>query len=198
MRSINSPTRLVSKRHMSPSKLTQSGVTLIELLIVLAITAILLSSIIPAFAGMMDRHRVKAATETLSLYLHHAKSEAIKRNQRIRLTFRSSNNGSIWCYGLKIDASCDCTVDDSCIIDGVEKIIKSDRFPGVSIEPHISSPGDHFTFENVRWIMAGTYGHIRFNSAQGKQTRVIVSRMSRIRSCSAQGDANIPGYSTSC
>lgn len=180
------------------AKLLFSGVTLVELLIVLAITVIFLITAIPTFADMLGRYRVKAATEKLFLYLHHAKSEAIKRNQRIHLTFNSSNNGAVWCYGLKIDATCDCTIEGSCQIDGVQKVINSSEFTGVSIEPHISLPGNHFIFENVRWIMASTYGHVRFISPQGKQARVIVSRMGRIRTCSPHGNANIPGYSTSC
>jgi len=180
------------------AKLLFSGVTLVELLIVLAITAILLTTAIPTFADMLERYRVRAATEKLFLYLHHAKSEAIKRNQRIHLTFNSSNGGAVWCYGLKIDATCDCTIEGSCQIDGVQKVINSSEFAGVSIEPHISLPGNHFIFENVRWIMASTYGHVRFISSRGKQARVIVSRMGRIRTCSPHGSANIPGYSTSC
>lgn len=194
----NTPNPFLLRSHQARTRRLPTGVTLVELLIVLVITAILLTTVAPAFAGIIERYRVKSATEKLFLYLRHAKSEAIKRNQRIRLTFKSSNSGATWCYGLKIDATCDCTAEGSCQIDGVQKIIKSDEFPGVSIEPHISSPGDRFTFENIRWAMASTYGHVRFNSSGGKQTRVIVSSTSRIRLCSPQGSANISGYSTSC
>lgn len=196
--------RLATHKQFEPrfcqirAKIPLSGVTLIELLIVLAATAILFAAAIPTFTDMLERYRVKAATEKLFLFLHHAKSEAIKRNRRIHLTFNLSNGGAVWCYGLKIDATCDCTTEGSCQIDGVQKVINSNEFAGVSIEPHISLPGNYFIFENVRWIMASTYGHIRFISSQGKQARVIVSRIGRIRTCSPQGSANIPGYSTSC
>lgn len=186
------------KLHPTRTKLLLSGVTLVELLIMLAITAILLITAIPTFADMLERYRVKAATEKLFLYLHHAKSEAIKRNQRIHLTFNSTNSGAVWCYGLKINAACDCTIEGSCQINGAQKVINSSEFTGVSIETHISFPGNHFIFENVRWIMASTYGHVRFISSREKQARVIVSSMGRIRTCSPYGSANIPGYSTSC
>jgi type IV fimbrial biogenesis protein FimT len=174
------------------------GITLIELMIVRAIMAILLAVVIPAFANMVDRHRLKAATETLYFTLHQAKSEAIKRNKRIRITFKTSNGGTTWCYGLKVDAACDCTVATSCQIDGVEKTVESADFSGVGIDQHISSTGDHITFDNMHWIMAGTFGHLRFNSPEGKQARVIVSRMSKLRLCSPSGSANFSGYSTSC
>jgi type IV fimbrial biogenesis protein FimT len=177
---------------------TQIGATLIEIIVVLTIAATFLAYAAPAFTDMLDRYRVKAATERLYLYLHHAKSEAIKRNRRIRLTFKSSNGGATWCYGLKIETTCDCNTEGSCEIDGAQKVIRNDEFPGVKIETHISAPGDRLTFENMQWIMAGTYGHIRLYSSRGKQVRVIVSRTSRLRLCSPAGNTNVSGYSTSC
>jgi type IV fimbrial biogenesis protein FimT len=176
----------------------QSGITLTELMVALILMAIFLVSVVPVFAEMLDKHRLKSATETLYYTLHMAKSEAIKRNERVRVTFNSTNGGASWCYGLKIDASCDCTVSGSCQINGIEKKVSSNLFPGVKIDLHISSPGNRLTFENVRWMMAGTFGHIRFNSDQNKQARVIVSQASRIRLCSPTGEQNIAGYSTTC
>lgn len=176
----------------------QAGMSLIELMMVLCITAILLTAAMPAFTGMIDEYRLRSATSALYLQLHQARSEAIKRNQRIRLTFTTDDDGATWCFGLSTDAGCDCSEAASCQIDGIERSVSSAAFPGIVIDPHISSPGDHFTFESVRWIMAGTYGHVRFASPGGKQTRVIVSRMGRTRSCSPEGDAHIAGYATAC
>jgi type IV fimbrial biogenesis protein FimT len=176
----------------------QFGITLIEVMVTLILMSIFLASVAPTFAEALDKHRLKSATATLYYTLHMAKSEAIKRNERVRVTFKSINSGTNWCYGLKIDASCDCTVSGSCEIDGIEKKVSSNSFPGVKIGLHISSPGNRLTFENVRWMMAGTFGHIRFTSDQNKQTRVIVSQTSRIRLCSPTGEQNIAGYSTAC
>lgn len=195
---INSCARRSASNSGNRHTARPSGMSLIELMLVLCVTAILVTASMPAFTEMIDVYRLKSATSELNLRLLLARTEAIKRNQRIRITFTSSEDGATWCYGMSTDAPCDCTVAASCQLDGMEHNVSSAEFPGVSIDPHISSPGDHFTFENVRWIMAETYGHVRFASAAGQQTRVIVSRMGRMRTCSPQGDGHVVGYATSC
>lgn len=188
----------ICRSHLTASRTSQPGVTLIELMITLFIMAVLLTFALPAFTELLAESRLKAATSALYLKLYQARSEAIKRNQRMRVTFMVSDGGATWCYGMKTDAACDCTVAGSCQIDGAEKTVNSTEFPGVGIDLHISAPGDHFTFENIRWITAGTFGHVRFNMADGGQTRIIVSRMGRVRLCSPAGSGNIAGYSSIC
>lgn len=176
----------------------QGGISLIELALVLAISAILLTIAAPAFTGMLDSHRLSSATSALHAHLYQARSEAIKRNQRVRVSFATSEGGASWCFGMGSDSACDCMEAGSCLLGGKERTVSSAAYPGVLIDPHISSPGDHFTFESVRWIMAGTYGHVRFATATGKQTRVIVSRMGRMRTCSPAGEMHVIGYTDSC
>lgn len=177
------------------------GVTLIELMIVIVVTAILLTVVIPAFADLIDRNRLKAATETLYSDLQFAKLEAIKRNKSIRVSFTPGNGGATWCYGMREDTGCDCNADSGSNlwhIDNIKKVARNTDFPGVSILTSISSPGDRFTFESIRGVMDGTFGKVILTSAGQKETRVIVSRMGRIRFCSPSGDTNVAGYSTSC
>lgn len=172
--------------------------SLVEMLILVLIVGVLLGLSAPQFGKMLTRYRLKSATDTLYYSLHTARSEAIKRNAKIRLNFRSTNGGVSWCYGLKLGASCDCTVQNSCELDGIERVVSSERFPNVVMEAHISSPGDHFTFKNMKWVMDATYGHVRFISQDQEQLRVIINRIGRIRLCSPEGEANVPGYSTAC
>lgn len=77
---------------MKASKLkTIHGFTLIELIIVLAIAGVILTSAIPAFSNMLAENRQKS--QLFTLFSHHqlARSEAIKTNQRVTLC--KSNNG---------------------------------------------------------------------------------------------------------
>lgn len=60
----------------------QSGTTLLELMVVLAVSAILLTVGIPSFAAFIDASRLTGATNALVSSLHLARSEAIKRNAR--------------------------------------------------------------------------------------------------------------------
>ena len=62
--------------------MNQSGVTLVELMVVLAVFAILLGIGIPSFVGLANSSRLTSATNELVSSLHLARSEAIKRNSR--------------------------------------------------------------------------------------------------------------------
>ena len=60
----------------------QCGATLLELLVVLAVSAILLAIAVPSFSGLFHASRLTSATNALIASLHVARSEAIKRRQR--------------------------------------------------------------------------------------------------------------------
>jgi type IV fimbrial biogenesis protein FimT len=65
--------------------MNQSGVTLLELLAVLAVSAILLTIGIPSFASLIHSSHVTSATNELVGSLHLARAEAIKRGGRVVL-----------------------------------------------------------------------------------------------------------------
>jgi type IV fimbrial biogenesis protein FimT len=63
--------------------MNQSGMTLLELLVVLAVSASLLTIGIPSFASLIHSSHVTSATNELVGSLHLARAEAIKRGGRI-------------------------------------------------------------------------------------------------------------------
>jgi len=69
-----------------------SGFTLIELMITLAIVAILLTVGVPSLKTFMQKNRLIASTNELLSALHVARSEAIKLNKRV--TVCESSNGT--------------------------------------------------------------------------------------------------------
>ncbi len=76
-----------SARHRS------GGFTLIELVVTLAVAAILLGIAVPSFQGMMEKNRVAAQSNELLGGLQTARSEAISKNATHR--FCSSTSGWI-------------------------------------------------------------------------------------------------------
>jgi type IV fimbrial biogenesis protein FimT len=60
----------------------QSGATLLELMVVLAVSAILLTVGIPRLAALIRTSNLTSATNVLVSSLHLTRSEAIKRNAR--------------------------------------------------------------------------------------------------------------------
>lgn len=59
------------------------GFTIIELMVTIAVLAILAAMAIPSFTDMMERQRLINATEAVYSDLQNARSEAVKRSQQI-------------------------------------------------------------------------------------------------------------------
>lgn len=66
--------------------MSNRGFTVIELMIVVAITAILVAVAVPSFVDIIARSQVKTAAADLHLSMMRARSEAIKRNVSITVT----------------------------------------------------------------------------------------------------------------
>jgi type IV fimbrial biogenesis protein FimT len=60
----------------------QSGATLLELIVVMAVSAILLGLSIPSFSSYSSNSRLSGVTNEIVSSLHLARSEAIKRSSR--------------------------------------------------------------------------------------------------------------------
>lgn len=87
----------------------QRGFTLIELMIVLAIAALLMLLAAPAFSTFMARQQLAGDVNQLQSVLTFARSEAIKQRQPITVEFSPPNelnaprrpeacNDAPWCY----------------------------------------------------------------------------------------------------
>ena len=73
----------------------QQGVTLIELLIAIAIVAILAGIAVPNFTTWLQNTQIRTATEAVKNGLQLARAEAIRRNEPVNFVL-SSVTGTNW------------------------------------------------------------------------------------------------------
>lgn len=89
------------------------GVTLIELLVSLAVMAIMLALAVPSFTAYRQRAVLRGATDQLASVWGDARFEALRRNQMIKVVFVKNNAGN-FCIGTATatgatdDTTCDC------------------------------------------------------------------------------------------
>ncbi|WP_172597677.1 GspH/FimT family pseudopilin [Sulfuriflexus mobilis] len=66
-----------------PALPRQRGFTLLELMSSMSIAVVLTTTAIPALNGLLQRSRITTEINTFVAHLHYARSEAIKRGQRV-------------------------------------------------------------------------------------------------------------------
>lgn len=164
------------------------GLTLVELLVVVAVSAVLLATAVPAFSSLLHASRLRGAADVLSADLRLTMAESTKRGDDVLVSFQHDDDGSNWCYGLSVGTSCNCREASSCLIDGAEHVTNGSNFSGVLVNPTHNS----YWFKPKRSTV--TAGNIMFTALDGRQLKVVISGYGRIRPCSPSGSSHLSGY----
>lgn len=166
-----------------------NGFTLIELMVVVSILGIILAIAAPSFKLYFEKYRAKRAAETINALFVNARSEAIKRNQKVYAVFKVSDDDATWCIGLSDSSnSCNCHTAGSCQIDSADRIVDGDDFHGVLL----TNPANNifFTFDPVRGTT--TANNATVQSEGGKSVKVVLSGLGRIKLCSPDSGMGHP------
>ena len=194
----------MSSKHLS----SQTGFSLVELMVVVAVAALLLGMALPSFADMIDRARLKtAAGDAVSLVVD-ARGGSVQRNRNVVVSFGGTTPA--WCIGangaadpgtvgnaIPAAAACDCTASGVCAVGSNTNLrIVSSSYSGVTASTNSAS----LTFNSQLGTVNGftstlTTTGATFTSPSGKyQLTLFVAPLGQARLCVPSGKPIIPGY----
>jgi len=140
---------------MSPRRPLRFGFTIIELLISVALVAIVLTLAIPSFQDFIVVQRLKSVNQQLVTDLQFARSEAVSRNSFMALAFNS--NGSVTCYTIfttpTLAPICNCTLGAGAACSAAGSSVKEVRTVqierGLSVQVQPAGNPPMFAFDPV-------------------------------------------------
>jgi len=170
----------------------QQGFTLIELMIVIAIIAIVLSLAVPSFNDFFEKNRLKRATEEVYGLVTKARAEGVIRSADMRIDVAA---GTSWCVGYEETPSdppdnCDCAVANSCAVSvagtPVTQAVSSSSFSGVTM-----FSGNDVSFNFVKGTASA--GSVILKSGDWS-LKVAVRNIGRVRICALDTKSTSMGY----
>jgi type IV fimbrial biogenesis protein FimT len=169
---------------------SQRGVTLVEACIVLAVLGIVTTSAAPGMQGLIDTRRLDGAATQLATDIQYVRSEAVARNQPVRLSFYASADTSCYVVHTGLSAQCDCSTAGPASCSGDAQQIKTVQLAAaqrVSLQANVGS----VLFDPLHGTSTPT-GTLRVLGTQGRAVHHVINVMGRVRSCSPLN--TMPGY----
>ncbi len=168
----------------------ERGVTWVETCVVLAVLGVVSGAALPEMGKLLDARRLEGAAVQFATDVQFARSEAVARNQPVRLSVFTSAQGT--CYAVHTGQSNQCTCADSgrAVCTGSAREIKTVSLPssqGVTLAANSAS----VLFDPLHGTStpAATF---RIVGRQGPAIHQVINVMGRVRSCTPAG--GVPGY----
>ena len=149
------------------------GLTLLELMIAIAVLAVLGTLAVPALSARLDQQRLYSAAEALMADVNEARFEAARQGRTVHVLMQP---GPAWCWAVTTDAACPCGQAQACEL---RRALPGDH-AGVQLmqaqSMHLSANGQ-----------AENGGNATLESRRGARVRVDVHALGRARICTLAG-----------
>lgn len=174
----------------------ERGFTLLELLMTVAVLAIIVSIAVPSMRSAAEKRRVIGAAEQIYSQLQLARSEAIARSAPV---FMNIEAGANWAIGISDDPTCDptdnapaCTLSDANGNNPITRVFTSNEHRDVSI----AATQNQINFRSQRGTATGASINVISTGDTGYLMSVIVGPLGQVTMCSSNADASkyVSGY----
>lgn len=175
------------------SKPATAGFTLVELMVVIAVVAIMVAIAVPSFDTILQRNRMATAANEVVSALQTARMEAVRRNRRAVLCAsadgRTCSGGSDWMRMVVF-------VDDNAnsAPDAGEAIIRDVQVARTGLGITASSPTARIWFRSDGRVSTGaantaSLALLSTKLPAGESRRLIEVAVSRVSVCTTSGTA---------
>lgn len=149
------------------------GLTLLELMIAVALLAVLGTLAVPALSARLDQQRLYSAAEALMADVNEARFEAARQGRAMHVVMQP---GESWCWAVATASSCPCGQAQACEL---RRALPQDH-GGVRLlqaqSVHLGATG-----------LAEGAGTATLESRRGARLRVDVQALGRARICTLIG-----------
>lgn len=205
------PTQATSRRdsrNTGKGNSTHHGFTVIELMISLAVLAIITSLALPSYRNILEKRQVTSGAEQIGAFLSLAQLESVKRNQFVAVNYQ--DDAGNWCLVMRagddpsVGVACDCNDPDpesadACTLDdGYLRVFNSSslNYPDVLQSATIGGDGT-IVYDPVRGLVqdAETVSMELQSEDSSYALDVAVTVTGRVKICSNNAaDKDVPGY----
>ncbi len=190
------------------------GFTVVELMITVAVLVILIALAVPSFRDLMDKSRLRGATDDVVNLLNVSRINAVKLGKQVNVSVDKSN----WCAGavdadsagantpgnpIPVVAACDCTASVvACTVGGQNALVLASSYSGVTVTSgatNILLTGKGGITFNPKFgsLNLDTFSNLSAltltSPTQKYSTQVTVSALGEVYACSVGGKF-ISGY----
>ena len=186
-----------------------SGFTVVELMITVAVLAVMTALAVPAFTEFFEKSRLRGAADDVVSFFNAQRLAAVKFDRDVHVSVRGV--GPDWCVGARMAAApaapgqqvpavgtCDCFNDPStCTVDSQPAVLASTRFGVATTRPTIDSADILITYDGRRGTLDdfADAGDVLLTSSSGRWAlRVDVLVLGHARTCWPSDKLPMNGY----
>ena len=172
--------------HRAARRHLDRGLSMVELLCGLALSAVLLGGAAPMFQDLRAAMTLHATANLLETDMHYARSVAVTSGQSVRLAVLATAGGGS-CYVLYSGAAngCSCEAGGQARCEAGSRLLRLEEqaaLSGVTLAPLARS----ILFDSNKGTVTPT-ATIQVLAADGRAIHQVVNIMGRVRSCTPSG-----------